>query len=295
MENRLLLRFLVAATAGAFVFQGLAIHTGLSGVGRVFLLAAMWTPALAALLSSRDSRALALRALRRFRPGHVPLGLAVGAAIPVVHELALWITGAGTWNATRFPIAPDGRGIAAAHHVGLVLGTGPQGWATFACNLAASLALGSILAAVVGGLGEELGWRAVLQPEATRRLGVVRGSLAVGVCWACWHLPVNLAGYNDDVHPILTSLVLFPIGVLSAALALGWLVQRTGSVWPAALAHGAHNTLSSGLLLEPGSWVADQAANLVAAAVIGLVFGSLLWRSQRRRNVPQPVATRAAA
>ena len=150
--------------------------------------------------------------------------------------------------------------------------------------------LGSIVVGVAGGLGEELGWRAVLQPEATRRLGVLGGTLAVGLFWAFWHLPVNLAGYNDDVHPLLTTLVLFPVGVTAAALALAWLVRRTGSVWPAALAHGAYNTAAGGLVLEARGWTGDNLANLVAAAAVGLVFGALLWRQAPRAGAPVGLA-----
>jgi len=89
---------------------------------------------------------------------------------------------------------------------------------------------------------------------------------------------VNLSGYNDDVHPVLTALVLFPIGVVAMSLALGWLVCRTRSVWPAALAHGANNTLAGGLVLEARSWVADTVANRVAASIVGLIFGAMLRR-----------------
>jgi len=86
------------------------------------------------------------------------------------------------------PSAPTG-GIAAAHHVTLLLGGGPQSFGLLALNIAVSVTVGSTVLGVVRGVGEELGWRAVLQPEATRRLGPLRGTLAVGLYWAYWHLP----------------------------------------------------------------------------------------------------------
>src|SRR5262249_40067248 len=108
--------------------------------------------------------------------------------------------------------------------------------------------------------------------------------------WAYWHLPVNLSGYNDATHPVWTAFVLFPFGVTCMALALGWLVRRTGSVWPAALAHGAHNTLAGGLGLAPRDWWADTAANGVAAAVLGICFGVLLRRAKKMSiSAPAPV------
>lgn len=279
MNRSQLLRFLAIATVPALAFQVLAITDGSSG--RRWLLATMWCPALAALVSSRASRALAWRALRRFKVRHVPLGLAVGMLMPVLHDLVLWATGTGSWSTARFPLAPDHRGIAAVHHVSLLFGGGAQSLGMFACNLAASLVVGSILVGVIAGLGEELGWRAVLQPEAVRRSGALRGTIFVGLFWAYWHLPANLAGYNDPVHPVLTSLVLFPIGVVALALALGWLTQRTGSVWPAALAHGANNTLSGALVLDPTGWAGDNIANLIAAIIVAGGFGLLLARQAR--------------
>lgn len=279
MTRSQLLRFLAIATVPAFALQALAIRDGPSG--QPWLLATMWCPALAALVSSRASRELAWRALRRFRVRHALLGLAVGMLMPVLHDLVLWATGTGSWSAARFPLAPDHRGVAAVHHVRLLFGGGAQSLGVFACNLAASLVVGSVLVGLLAGLGEELGWRAVLQPEAVRRSGALRGTVFVGLFWAYWHLPVNLAGYNDPVHPVLTSLVLFPVGVVAIALLLGWLTQRTGSVWPAALAHGANNALSGALVLDPTGWAGDNIANLIAAILVAGLFGLLLARRAR--------------
>ena len=110
LNRRQLLGFLAIATGAGFGFQLLAVHAGVGGAGRPWLLAAMWTPALAALVSGRASRALALRALRRFNAWHALLGLGVGLAMPLLHELALWATGAGAWSSGRFPLAADGSG-----------------------------------------------------------------------------------------------------------------------------------------------------------------------------------------
>lgn len=284
MTRSQLLRFVIVATAPAWLLQGVAIFVGPKAAGP-WLLATMWMPAVAALASSRASRQRALQALNRFRVRHVLLGLGVGALSPVLHDLVLCATGTATWNTERFPLAPDGQGIAAAHHVNLLLGNGAQSFGMLAVNVLASLIVGSIVLAVIGGLGEELGWRGVLQPEAVRRSGALRGTLIVGAIWAYWHLPVNLAGYNDPVHPVLTSLVLFPVAVVAIALALGWLVARTGSVWPAAFAHGANNVWSGGLGVTARGWAADISASMIAAIIIALVFG-LLWQRWQRGQLP---------
>lgn len=134
------------------------------------------------------------------------------------------------------------------------------------------------MSTVIGGLGEELGWRAVLQPALEQRVGSWKATLAVGAIWAYWHLPVNLAGYNDAIHPGLTAWVLFPLSLIATSFGLAWVTARSQSVWPAALAHGAHNVASSVTLVQSNSWIADNAATLAGDLLVGLVFAWLLLR-----------------
>jgi membrane protease YdiL (CAAX protease family) len=91
--------------------------------------------------------------------------------------------------------------------------------------------------------GEEFGWRAYLQPKLMP-LGPRKAVLLVGVTWAVWHWPSIFLGYNYGfgywgapvVGPLLWVWVL-----LSSSTFLGWLTLRSGSVWPAAIAHGVNN------------------------------------------------------
>ncbi|TDO67667.1 CAAX prenyl protease-like protein [Kribbella sp. VKM Ac-2571] len=45
-----------------------------------------------------------------------------------------------------------------------------------------------VITMVVGAAGEELGWRAYLQPYLQTRFSVLRSSLIVGVLWGFWHI-----------------------------------------------------------------------------------------------------------
>ena len=161
-----------------------------------------------------------------------------------------------------------------------MLGSGPQGIPFFVLNLLLSLTVSSVLTGVLFAVGEEIGWRAVLQPELARRFGWIRGTLLVAVLWAYWHLPVNLAGYNDPLHPVANALFLFPLGVLGASFVLAWVTQRSGSVWPAAVAHGAGNALAAKLVLTPSSWEVEQLTRGVSALIVAAFFGWLVWRSR---------------
>jgi membrane protease YdiL (CAAX protease family) len=91
--------------------------------------------------------------------------------------------------------------------------------------------------------GEEFGWRGYLLPKLMP-LGPRKAVLLVGVIWAVWHWPSIFMGYNYGlrywgspvVGPLLWVWVLLPSSVF-----LGWLTLRSGSVWPAVIAHGVNN------------------------------------------------------
>lgn len=282
-------RFILVAYGLGFAAQLAAIRAGLSHGGGGWLLLTMWAPAVAAVTTSAAARRRAWAAVRR--PGWRWLAPAflLGALPALLRAGMLAVTGAGAWDAEHFELAPDGGSIAAIHHLGVVLGGGHQPFALFALNLALSVALGSVASALLGGVGEELGWRAVLQPALEGRWGSWKGTIAVGLIWAYWHLPVNLLGYNDAVHPVLNALVLFPLAVVAMSFVLAWLTRRSGSVWPAALAHGANNTLGAAFLLKPGGWSAESATEILAAVAVAAWF---IWRAARPPRPPVALTAR---
>ena len=271
-------RFVALAFALGCGFQLAAMRAGLRGPGSIWLFLAMWSPAAAALLAGRDARRAVRAGLRWPEPRWLAAGLALGMLPTIVKTLLLAATGAGAWDAARLPLAPHGGGIAGVHQLGMVLGVGAQSWAWFALNMVVTILVASLLLGGFGGLGEELGWRGVLQPALARRLGPAHGTLAVAAIWAAWHLPVNLAGYNDPVHPALTAWLIFPVAVACLSFVLAWLRRASGSVWPAALAHGANNVVATGLLIKANSWGADQWSGLAGMLLVG---GLCAWRLVR--------------
>lgn len=112
--------------------------------------------------------------------------------------------------------------------------------------LVAGAVLGGALVNVVATFGEEVGWRGYLL-GALAPLGRRRAALAVGVVWGLWHAPLIVQGWNYPDQPVLGSLLMV-LFTLAWAVILGWLRLRGGSVWPAALGHGAINAAGSGLL-----------------------------------------------
>jgi membrane protease YdiL (CAAX protease family) len=91
-------------------------------------------------------------------------------------------------------------------------------------------------------LGEELGWRGYLLPQLLS-MGLTRGLVLVGLVWAMWHMPLILLTplYHADGNKLIV-LPLFVGTIVAASFFFGYLRIWTCSVWPASIAHTAHNS-----------------------------------------------------
>ena len=128
-------------------------------------------------------------------------------------------------------------------------------------------------------LGEELGWRGYM----FRRLGSrsdLESTLAIGVVWGLWHATaIGLLGHNYPVLrwagvPLFTAFC-----VLLTALMLP-LVDRAGSVLPAASLHGAVNALwGYTILVSKVEGVAGEV--LGGMGVLGLASLAAAWPALR--------------
>ena len=263
--------------------QILAVLLGLQSSGRALIMLTMWAPALGAWLTGQEVRAKVKAAVRRASLRTWVVAFLLGCAFSTGQQLYYVFTQSGHWNAENFPLSSDGSGIEEIRRVGTVLGFWKQGWGYFSLNLALSVALSAIVFMPLGAVGEEIGWRAILQPAMVERHGAIIGTVLVGLIWGYWHLPANLAGYNDPQHPVLTTLLIFPCFTVAFAFVLAWLFKWSGSVWPAALAHAANNNLSARPLMMPGSWAAEQTGGLLSALVVGTIGVMLLVRAHRQR------------
>ncbi|MBO9627679.1 MAG: CPBP family intramembrane metalloprotease [Microbacterium sp.] len=139
---------------------------------------------------------------------------------------------------------------------------------------------------IVFALGEELGWRGWLVP-ALRPLGTWPALLISGVIWGVWHAPIILLGYNFGRTDI-SGVLLMIAGSIGWGILFGWLRLRSGSVWPAVLAHGALNA-SAGFVLLLSATAPDLALagplGVVGWIVCAVVIGVLALTGQFR---PQP-------
>ncbi len=101
---------------------------------------------------------------------------------------------------------------------------------------------------LIPALGEELGWRGWLLPKLMP-LGTLPALLISGVVWGIWHAPLILLGYNYPNTPGWLALTAMVSMCILIGAVFGWLRLRSGSVWPAALAHAAFNGAGGTYLL----------------------------------------------
>ena len=102
-----------------------------------------------------------------------------------------------------------------------------------------------LLVVLVGGYGEETGWRGFMTPELLRRRGRLVTSMVVAVVWFAWHAP--LFGVVDTYRTMGAAIVpMLGIGLVSGSIVLTWLYLGSGgSVLIAVLFHSALNLASA--------------------------------------------------
>ncbi|QTX03950.1 CPBP family intramembrane glutamic endopeptidase [Agromyces archimandritae] len=140
--------------------------------------------------------------------------------------------------------------------------------------------------------GEELGWRGYLYPSL-RRLGVVPAILVSGVIWGVWHAPLLLLGYNyPGVDPLVAIASMCGMCIVMGGV-LAWVRERSGSVLPAALGHGAINASAGTVFLfaAAGSSVDPTQAGLlgwsgwiVPLVLVAVLVATGLFRGPREQR-----------
>lgn len=98
----------------------------------------------------------------------------------------------------------------------------------------------------VGAFGEEFGWRAYLLPKLLP-LGPRRAVLVLGIVWGVWHWPLTVIGHNYGLEypyaPFPGMLVMLWFTTV-VGIVFAWVTLRSGSVWPAVIAHAGLNAVA---------------------------------------------------
>jgi uncharacterized protein len=262
----------------------------------IIAIAMMTTPAIAAITvahaverSARKGHALGLRPIgpaKRFI-GYLALGISVPIAliaIALVVGAALGLYQPDLVSFSGFQELIDAQLSATG------AGPIPIPIGALVALQCVSIVLGGLINTIPA-LGEELGWRGWLLPRLMP-LGTVPALLISGVIWGVWHAPLVLLGYNyPGVPGWLGVLAMCGMCVVVGGI-FGWLRIASGSVWPAALAHGTFNAAAGMSLLFSTAGVTTDATQATILGWSGwivpfLVVSALIATGQfRRRNQP---------
>lgn len=243
-----------------------------------WLVGIMFLPTIAALLYRLgfNRQAFAPALLRVGNPLYLIPAALIPAAVAMTVVAILLFLGLGYCEFFSF----SGAGVEVVKGP-WVLGLGGQSWLVFVANVAVtSMAFAAMNS--VAAVGEEFGWRGFLQPHMIERFGLLRGVSLLGLVWAFWHLPANLAGYNYPDTPVLGAMVLFPMTLTAESFTMAWLTIRARSFWPAVVMHGSINGVQEGVLsklvfsVPQGRLYADVLASTVALIVGAICLGLLL-------------------
>lgn len=284
MRPHLLALYCFITCMAAWSFQIVAISTSDTledPSARPWLIATMFTPALVALAFLLLHPPARKSVLWKLPARSLPF-LLVAALVPTltaflivaVFDLAGWASSG--W----FQFGATGVDIGGGPWS---LGTGFQSWPLFVINVAATACVFSALNGLAA-VGEEFGWRAFLQPKLIDRHGVGKGVVLLGLVWAFWHLPALLAGYNYPDYPLFGALVIFPLELVAASFFLAWLSIKAQSFWPAVIAHGATNSIHTGVVDNLDLAVAPIVEDLFSLSIQLVVGLACYWLLTRKRE-----------
>jgi membrane protease YdiL (CAAX protease family) len=123
---------------------------------------------------------------------------------------------------------------------------------------------------------EEIIWRGYLQPRFIRRYGLTRGIFLLGVVWSSFHFLGDFTKVTED-YQVLSVLISRLSFCIAMSYVLGWLTLRSGSIWPAALAHGLSNVWVLSSQSSPGVRQSALSTRIIIVICWGLL-GILLFR-----------------
>jgi membrane protease YdiL (CAAX protease family) len=256
-------------------------HHAQGNGARVLVVSVMWSPALAAVITILLFREdIAILGWRWGSWRYIRWALIIPVLYVLPAYLAVWVLGLGGFYNADFAAT-------VTHDYGF-------GSAPAAVGLIGYLLLtvtASLVMSIARALGEELGWRGFLVPQLAKVTGFVGVGLISGLLWAAWHYPSMLLGeYGPGSTPDWYKLICFTVMTTALGFIAAWLRLRSGSVWPAALLHGVHNTIVQQIFTPlttntgPTDWYIDEFGT--ALAVTTVIGAIIAW--SKRADLPAP-------
>jgi membrane protease YdiL (CAAX protease family) len=102
-----------------------------------------------------------------------------------------------------------------------------------------SFSMVSIFVAMLSAIGEEIGWRGFMWPALRKEHTFIYSSIFTLIAWWIYHVPVIILGWYGS----LGGLPAFTVAIIGAVLFIGVITDRSKSIWPSVVFHGAWNAL----------------------------------------------------
>jgi membrane protease YdiL (CAAX protease family) len=120
--------------------------------------------------------------------------------------------------------------------------------------------------------GEEIGWRGYALPRLAAHLGLPGASVALGILWACWHLPLFFIQGSDK---LAQSFPVYLLQVTALSVAMAWLYWRTrGSLLLVMLFHAAVNSTKD---IVPSAVPGATNPFALSSSLVAWLTVTLLW------------------
>lgn len=222
-SNKSLLTFFVIV-----ILLSAAVETLICKGGSEWLyMALMWIPALAAVIAGCtefkcEQRGFSLKSLtaglgiHKCKARYIFMGLLLPLIYLLIPYISYWLL---------FPANFAYSGVALWR---ILINTVP-------------VLLIGIPVSMVSALGEELGWRGFMLPALYERLGLNKTLVISSLFWCLWHFPLLISGGYMSGTPLWYQLPAFALCIFPVGVMAGLLTLKSGSVWPAAFLHAAHN------------------------------------------------------
>ena len=289
-ENRKqLFTFLFLTLAFSSIFYAFVLKSGhLASGGGVYVLALMWSPGLAALLTCKfHGMDLGTLGWKWGSPRYQVMSYFIPVAYATITYAVVWITRqGGVYNkdfvnfiSQRFGLGTMSAGTAIALYLFFSATTG-------------------MIRSCGSALGEEIGWRGFLVPQLAKEYSFTTTALITGFVWSLWHYPVLIfADYNAGT-PVWYGLTCFTVMVVSSSFIYTWMRLKSGSLWTGVLLHASHNLFIQSFF-DPITTNTGHTRYIIGEfgaglAIISVIFGAYFWTRRNELPMAQKPAAKTA-
>lgn len=146
-----------------------------------------------------------------------------------------------------------------------------------------SLLVSGLMAGVMVGIFEELGWTGFAIPRLRLTRSVLVTGLIVGLVWGLWHMPLFIASAraSQELAPLIKLLVLLFSFLPVYRVLMVWVYERTQSLLVAMIMHMGQ-TATTLVLAIPESDIPTVISNIVYSAFLWIIVAAVFILNHKR-------------